>query len=152
MCDGQPNCSDRSDEIDCNLMRIDPTYLNTVPPKNITKLDAPLIIETEVIVESVLDINEVGSTIQLQLTVELSWFDSRVEFIDVNPDGNPLTMEHKSTLWMPTLTFPNTKEKLSVSFGSENSSGIVAVVEGVTGERNSLNDLRSEQVYQGKNW
>ena len=95
-------------------MRIDPTYLNTVPPKNITKLDAPLTIETEVIVESVLDINEVGSTIQLQLTVELSWFDSRVEFIDVNPDGNPLTMEHKSTLWMPTLTFPNTKEKLSV--------------------------------------
>ena len=71
VCDGLVDCADKTDEIDCKMFKLDQTYLKSVPPlipiSNTTKSGFYVPLDLNVNIESVLDINEVGSLMQIQL-------------------------------------------------------------------------------------
>ena len=57
-----------------------------------------------------------------------------------------------SKLWLPTLTFPNTKEKMTTYFGDEKSIGIVTASHGISVSNSPLHNLRNEKIYSGQKW
>ena len=106
----------------------------------------------DVKIESLLNIDEVHSLLQVQLQISLTWQDQRLEFVNLKPDGNQLTEEHKRNLWLPKLIIPNTKEKITVSFDGNNSTGRVKPIAGKKGKRTDLSYLRQEKFFHGRNW
>lgn len=151
VCNGQLDCLDKSDEVNCQLIRFDPSYLQSVPPVGINSDHLP--INMRVTIESILDINQVGSTMQLQFQMVLTWTDSRLEFRNVKPglNSNVISEDQRGQLWLPTVAFPNTKEKLKATFNDNNSSATVMLVkEGIRGVASPLNILTNERIFDGR--
>ena len=157
VCDGRSDCVDKSDELNCEVIRLDLSYLKSVPPPAPTMLDLDsnekLKLFLNVTLESVLDINEVGSLIQVQLQVTLSWIDSRVDFVNLKSEnGNVLPDSQKTMLWMPSLLFLNTKERITSFFGDNNSSAVIDVLKGSKGTKSPLESLKNERIHSGQEW
>ena len=156
VCDGIVDCADKTDEIDCELFKLDQTYLKSVPPliptQNSSKEEFYVPLKVDVNIQSILDINEVGSLMQMQIFVSLTWIDSRVEFINLNDGANILSNDQLSKLWLPTLTFPNTKNLLTVQFGDTESIGRVKTSKGIVVSNSPLYNLRNEKIYSGQKW
>ncbi len=133
---------------------ISPEYVKEVPPID-TGLDY-LPLELKINVESVLDVNAVGSSIQILLQINLTWSEPRLEFNHiVDSDGEDhhfLPSELMNALWMPTIFFVNTKNKLTASFGGGNATGIISLKSGAIGYKSEMHELRNEVRYRGKDW
>ncbi len=152
VCDGVFDCLDKSDELNCKMAEISPEYLKEVPPINTDLNYLPL--KLNINVESVLDVNAVGSTIQVQLQINLTWSEQRLQFTNIAEDEeiNFLPEELMNALWMPTVFFENTKNKLTASFGGGNATGTISLKSGAIGYRNELFELQNKVKYRGKDW
>ena len=148
LCDGQIDCSDRTDEMDCKLIRIDSSYSNKVAPQHETLPLLPVNLEAGI--QSILDIDEIGSIIQLQIVLKLSWFDDRLRFANLKKTDNILKSHHKNVLWFPSLKFLNTKDELTESFKGNDSLGTVLLMGKMKGERTPKHVMRNEIIYRGK--
>ncbi len=101
-----------SDEIDCNILSTDRSYIKEVPPP---AADGGLVeVKVAVDVLSVLDITEVDNTITLQIEMKLTWLDRRLTMynLKVDKDLNTLTQEFRNRIWIPEVVFYNTQKKL----------------------------------------
>ena len=114
-CDNVNDCKDKSDEANCERVKMNPTYQKfIVPPPH--KVDSD---ETEVKVgmnlETFMDINEVDGIIHVQFYLNMKWFDSRLKFKNLKDAinlNNFLPIEN-TEIWVPELVFDNTEEKPS---------------------------------------
>lgn len=75
-CDGRIDCVDKTDEIDCEMIEIDKSYLKDIPapPQASQKFS---LVNVSVDVLGILEINEVDSLMTIQFQLRLSWFDPR---------------------------------------------------------------------------
>ncbi len=93
-----------SDEIDCEIVKTDASYLKDVsPPPVDNKSKSGVTIGIEV--QSILEINEVDFLISLQLRVSLTWLDKRLTMLDLRNDSsvNTLTEDFKRKIWLPQV-------------------------------------------------
>lgn len=93
------------DEINCQILITDSSYLKAVPPSSVEgkpKND----VDINVDILSILDIVEVDFLISLQLSIELKWFDKRLSMMDLHGDTslNTLTEEFKDKIWLPQVS------------------------------------------------
>ena len=111
-CNGKPDCTDKSDELRCQLIAEDETYQMFLTPPPIGD-DTKLSITMEVDLISIDNIQEIDSTVEFQFILYLTWYESRLKFLNLMENTtNRLTPAEKEIIWIPTLTFYNTKNRL----------------------------------------
>ena len=109
-CDGKVNCEDTSDEEDCTLAVILPSYnreMNPPPTKGESRANVVLAVS----VEEILKVDEIGQVFHLKYILASTWIDIGLTYhhLKVNPDQNILSEVEKSSIWTPKVMFANTK-------------------------------------------
>ena len=110
-CNGQDDCNDASDEINCENVVLPDFYPKEEAPSPMgDKSLADILFSIEVI--EVLGLNEVLSTMELRYTMTFKWRDSRIKFKNLKhePFLNTLRTEEATGLWYPKVVFFNTRE------------------------------------------
>ena len=117
VCNGKMDCNDKSDEINCQSIKFPNhnSYMKNLPPPPFKPMGytekSPIYLE--MIVYSVLELDEMHSMMKLQLELQAKWIDTRLEFTNLKSEhySNRLTGEEKQKIWLPPLRFANNKEK-----------------------------------------
>ena len=108
-CDGEYDCSDKSDESDCILIQDDGEYQKELPPK----LDGGLV-DVNVSIH-ILNIEKIQlpSTFDAKIEVTLMWKDYRLTYNNLHY-VNIIDPETKQKLWIPPLLFSNSNENRKI--------------------------------------
>ena len=109
-----------------------------------------MILNVSVALESIRDLDELKSLMKIQISLKVSWIDSRLTFINVHKNlVNPITLVQKKKLWMPSLVFDNTNDKTEVSFDDPTSNGIIKLNMDANRETVPLNSIHNYVKYTG---
>lgn len=111
-CDGSMDCPDRSDEADCDIIKVDSSYIKEYPPR---ALDGTRRLPVNVSIDllSILEIREVDHAINVQFMLEMTWRDQRLRMHNLKNQTalNLLSQRIKDDIWVPTVVFENTNDK-----------------------------------------
>jgi hypothetical protein len=156
-CNGNLDCEDKSDEVNCNSIAFDSAYLKDVPApplkKQIEHGEKKLQLNLSITIESLLELNEVDSTLKIHMHLNVIWIDPRLDYIDLKENSwlNTITMEQKDQLWMPSLIFFNTEDKTEANFKDDSSFATLAI--GKEAKPTILQDSLVKQIiYKSKDW
>ena len=83
-CDLKPDCRDGSDEKDCRLVQFPDTYRSDIPPA-VLGSENPLPVSLHITIESA-DINTSSMEMHVNFNLTMTWFDPRLEFLNLNED------------------------------------------------------------------
>ena len=132
-CNTEKDCNDESDEQNCNLVTMAQGYNRKIPALtrrektggNSSKASKSTVeVSVEVYVFQISRLDEMTGTLNLGLTIDTFWYDSRLTFNFLKNDTN---MNHIPTLpcwnpsstefivWTPTLLFRNTDGALATT-------------------------------------
>ena len=133
-CNMEKDCSDESDEQNCNIVTLAQGYNRKTPPATRSgqpgNHSGPTKASVEVVVEATVfqisRLNEKTGTMNLGITLDTFWFDNRVRynFLKDDPIMNNIPTLASSTefvVWTPTLVFLNTDGALATT---RNRAGI----------------------------
>ena len=103
-----------------------------------------------VTLESIMNMDELASLMTLQLQVQVSWVDSRLTFLNVHQNRlNPISLDQKNRLWLPSLIFYNTNDKTVASFIDKSSKGKIELDPQEKGQRAPLTEIKNYIKYTG---
>ena len=116
-CDQVFDCSDQSDERDCQMLVLEDSYKRSVPPliSAIAENGTKLIIPAEVVVSlkliELLGIKERENQIEVKIETKLKWYDYRAKFFNLKKEMLLNTMQLKDVerLWIPRIIYSNMK-------------------------------------------
>ena len=115
-CDGHHDCTDKLDEMFCDKVDVDSSYLKNQPPPPLVDKDhandkANVVMGIEIL--NILRIDEVSSHMELQYKLTLTWRDPRLHFVDLkkHTHQNVLSPEEANSIWYPRLVMVNTVDK-----------------------------------------
>lgn len=128
-CNILNDCSDQSDERNCNLVTMAQGYNRKIPPvtrgteygrDNFEMSQRSVEVVVEIQVFEISRLNEKTGTLNLGLIIDTYWYDNRLMYNFLKHDKN---MNHIPTLqttsefivWTPTLLFGNTNGALATS-------------------------------------
>ena len=119
-CDQQPNCRDKSDEKNCQLLVLEDNYNWKVPPittvSNTNFTIVPVPVFTSITLMKIVSIEEVNHMITLQFGIVLQWREVRATFFNLKHKTslNALSDSETAALWLPYAIFDNTDDKEAV--------------------------------------
>ena len=153
VCNGKMDCNDKSDEINCQSIKFPNhnSYMKNLPPPPFKPMGytekSPIYLE--MIVYSVLELDEMHSMMKLQLELQVRWIDTRLEFTNLKSEqyGNIVLHAEKQKLWLPSLHFANNKKKMKAMFEVDNSIGSIFLTENATFR---LHPLFKTKIFSGK--
>ena len=137
-CDHFQDCEDGSDEKGCYLIALNDGYNKKVAPfKKASFSDnsvIPVGVNVTIRLLSIISINEVDNSIDLQFEINLDWKDSRMTYSNLKdqPYLNTLTDEDINNIWLPLVIYDNTDQKETTRLGwtTEWSTSVNVVKEG----------------------
>ena len=150
------DCPDRSDEISCDKILISNSYLKDVPPISIFENDGKSIpgkvkLNISLTVESILDVDEVKSLMKLKIKLNVTWVDSRLTYIKMDPKQlNSITLSQKKSLWLPHLVFDNSNDVTQVSFDDDLSYGMIQLNPNAKNQYVSLKSMHNFRKSKGQ--
>ena len=110
-CDQQFDCSDKSDENGCEIVRMNKNiYQKPHPPQNGTTED-PLDVLVSLDILLMSDFREIEFSYKLKFLLGVQWFDERLQFQNLrNNKFKNIIGKEKELLWIPPLVFNNSEK------------------------------------------
>ena len=110
-CNQLPNCRDKSDERNCQILLLEDGYNKNIPP--ITGVNNRVNVNISITLMKVVEIEEVDHSIHLQFQISLQWKENRVKYQNLKKKTslNALTDEDIKTVWLPRIVYDNTDQK-----------------------------------------
>ena len=124
-CNQLQNCRDDSDEIGCDILKLNYGYNKRVPPISQKDQDddsvIPVPVHTSLTLIKVVAIDEEGQSIELQFQITLEWKENRVNYQNLKKRTflNALTAEDIKSLWLPLIIYTNTDQQETTRLGME---------------------------------
>ena len=144
-CDGIYNCPDYSDERNCNKVKYGDEYAKDIIP---FKVDNEInIIKTKINVSislsEILKISEIDSIFALKFVLSIFWIDNRLTYenLRLDPELNRLNADERNEIWVPRLTFWNTRESLKTKNDQETMIQIKREGNMTVGKVNSIDNV-----------
>ncbi len=116
-CDEYSHCTDLSDEDNCYILSLNKNnYRRELAPSQKSNLDKNIKdkvqIQVNIFVDKVTKIQEMEMSMRVKFSVNLSWLDQRLSFINLkNETGlNAILGQEIESIWFPSLTFNNALE------------------------------------------
>ena len=107
-CDQIADCSDKSDERDCQLVVLGPGYNMKIPPISFSSLDKRNVervgVNVSLTLLRIVNIDEGGETIDFQFGIELGWFENRAKYQNLKDkkEMNIIPENVVSYIWLPS--------------------------------------------------
>ena len=155
-CNQLPNCRDKSDEVGCKILILDPEYNKRVPPIIPASLVDDSLIPIQVMISmkllKVVAIEEEDHSIELQFQITLEWKENRATYQNLKMESylNALSMEDINRLWLPLVVYTNTDQQKTTRLGEnwEWSTNILVKREGEF-ERSGYEVLDETEIFKG---
>ena len=155
-CNQIPNCRDESDEVDCKLLFLEPTYNKKVPP--IIPTGENNFIEVQVGISinllKIVSMEEVQHKISLQFEITLEWREIRATYqnLKVKTSLNALTDAEVRRLWLPYVLYSNTdmKEAGRLDDGVPPTRTTLLVAREGNFTRSGTEDVDEIEIFEGK--
>ena len=152
-CDQLHHCSDKSDELDCDIIRYDhDNYLSSFPPPP-SHGQEKLPVEIGFDILQVDEINLQQYTFQVKFDIIVKWQENRFwEMLNLRNDSfkNSLTDEiakARSLWWIPPIEFDNSQED-RVVLKFDETKGLEVVKQQFTSVPAGLDHLNEARIYK----
>ena len=117
-CDNIRNCPyDISDETECTLLVIPPSYEKTYAPTGVDKNGDVIKVNVTVSVDvtNILRLSETQDIFETKLNLHLTWIDNRLQFNNLKlKKKNMIVRNQQEKLWIPPVFFENTKDSETI--------------------------------------
>ena len=123
-------------------------YFSSDPPLT-SRLQNGTAINISVIISRIGNINEMYMTFQARFSLQLSWFDWRVEFANLESSSdnlNYLTKAQQKSIWQPRLIFSNCVQEISLLY--DDFSAVVVQRRG-NPKPNSIKEIHENEIFAG---
>ena len=146
-CNGQPECKDTTDEINCKVIETDQSYnrfLSPPPPLAFPKL--PIYVSMKVHALSSFD--PIKANYESKFSINLKWFDSRLKFNNLRsiPEANSMGPDEKDKIWFPSFIFDNTKNKNNCIIDSKSA---MQVFRNGSGSLDGIESTENKHIFNG---
>ena len=150
-CDQLPNCRDKSDEENCQLLMVEDSYNQRIPPISIRdQAIVPVAVNVSIAVLKIVSMEEVQHKIRLQFKISLQWYENRALFNNLKKktSRNSLTKREVEDIWLPYVIYDNTDMKEAVQLWDDVKTTVVVTREG--GYTQGFYDILDEvHIYNG---
>ena len=110
------DCTDKSDEENCNILVLGKGYNKFVPP---VKGYDPIDVYVSLDVLKLVDIDEEDYSIEIQFEINMKWSENRVTYNNLKAKDslNALMQNDIEKLWLPKVIYENTDQKETTRLG-----------------------------------
>ena len=117
-CNQLPDCRDKSDEKNCNILVLEDGYNMEIPPINSSD---PVKVMVSIDLLRIVGVNEEDYSIDLQFEISLMWKEKRATFQNLKDRDSLDTLSKKdiAQLWLPKVIYENTDQKKTTRVGTD---------------------------------
>ena len=117
-CNQLPDCRDKSDEKNCNILVLEDGYNMKIPPINSSD---PVKVMVSIDLLRIVGVNEEDYSIDLQFEISLMWKEKRATFQNLKDRDSLDTLSKKdiAQLWLPKVIYENTDQKKTTRVGTD---------------------------------
>ena len=150
-CNQEPDCRDKSDENECQLIVFENNYNKNIPP--IEGL-VPTQINISITLMKVVEIKETSHSIKLKFEIKLQWKEKRVKYQNLKEETslNALIMKDIERLWLPLIIYVNTDQKQTTRLGEYGNgewlTGVSVIKEGQF-DRSGFEEVDEAEIFEG---
>ena len=115
-CNQLPDCRDKSDERNCEILVLEDGYNKLIPPLISSK---PVEVSVSIDLLKLVDIDEVDYSIEIQFGITLKWKENRAIYQNLKKRDslNALSQNDIQMLWLPEVVYENTDQKETTRLG-----------------------------------
>lgn len=147
-CNEVNDCQDKSDEINCQLIKItNDLYHSEYPPISLDKEPTKVFVNISVLYIDKLDEKEM--TYSVKVHIQLKWCDKRLIFYNLRDEmkrGNVVGLDERDDLWIPKLVFSNSQPEFRLDMDA--NSYLMIIKEGQP-SYDEINELQENEQYSG---
>ena len=147
-CDEVPDCADNSDEINCDIVKIDSrSYRKEYPPIRIDFEKTKVNVSMKIM--AINNIHDIQETFQAKFSISLEWYDNRPTYYYLHKSNmsNLIGNEERNRLWIPPIIFNNTDSNHMVT--NDNPSALLFVERRGKRALIDLADINEGYSYKG---
>ena len=153
-CDQLLNCDDETDEINCEILLLKPSYRKMAPPSRVEMTnERDTVIPSEVTISmtmlDIVAIRETENEIEIKFKVIFRWFEFRAFFQNLKKidSQNTLEAENVDKLWIPDLVYINNKENDGTL--KELSMSHLKIIRNGNFTRSSTDEVDEIEIFKG---
>jgi len=147
-CNDVKDCSENSDEINCQLVSVDTnSYRKENPPMNSSRIPTPVFVNMAII--QVGSFEEIEMTFKVNFIIRIKWYDNRLTFNNLKDetDGeNNLGEVMRDNIWIPRLVFCNSLSEIRISNDDFSSLEVLRLG---SAHLNSPTELDKNELFYG---
>ena len=146
-CDGKVDCNDDSDELHCEVVKIDESYNNLLaPPPHEEKKTKKISVNISIEIQTFSAFSPIEGSFESQFTLAMVWYDSRLKYNNLRDSPKSLRMETIEEIWFPGLKFENTKTKVMIE---PDINALVQVTRKGNGTHCEEDEVENKLMYSG---